>query len=101
MKIEILKSFSDKLDHQVDYIAQDKPKAARKFRKDVISKIRSLKQNPFKCRKSLFSDDESVRDLIFKGYVITFRINKTHDLISVFALIKYQDISVKDDYLEE
>ena len=36
MKVKILDSFSDKLVNQVEFIAQDKPKAAQKFRKDVI-----------------------------------------------------------------
>lgn len=40
MKIEILDSFADKLDRQVEFIAQDKPNAARKFRKDVIAKTK-------------------------------------------------------------
>ncbi|GAB5538099.1 MAG: hypothetical protein Salg2KO_02020 [Salibacteraceae bacterium] len=91
MKIEILVSFADKLDKQVEYIAQDKPQAARKFRKGVIAKIKTLEQNPFKCRKSLYSEDENVRDLIFKGYTITFRVNETKGLISVFALRKYEE----------
>ncbi|MEQ9188316.1 MAG: type II toxin-antitoxin system RelE/ParE family toxin [Cryomorphaceae bacterium] len=91
MKIEILVSFADKLDQQVEYIAQDKPQAARKFRKDVIAKIKTLKQNPFKCKKSLYSENENVRDLIFKGYTITFRVNEAKGLISVFALRKYEE----------
>jgi plasmid stabilization system protein ParE len=84
MKINILDSFSEKLDQQVEYIAQDKPEAARKFRKDVIAKIRGLKQNPFKCRRSLFANHDDVRDLVFKGYTITFRVED--EVISVFAV---------------
>ena len=84
MKINILDSFSEKLDQQVEYIAQDKPEAARKFHKDVIAKIRGLKQNPFKCRRSLFVNHDDVRDLVFKGYTITFRVED--EVISVFAV---------------
>lgn len=91
MKIRILRSFSDKLDRQVDYIAQDKPHAARKFRKDVIAKIQELKQHPLKCRKSFFADDEKVRDLVYKGYTITYRFDESSEFITVFALYKYQD----------
>ena len=41
---------------------------------------------PKKCRKSVISSDENVRDLIFKGYVITFRISQ--DCIEVLYIFK-------------
>lgn len=91
MRISILDTFSEKLDHQVEYIAQDKPAAARKFKKDVIAKIRGLKNNPFKCRKSFYSENENIRDLIFKGYVITFLVDLNTNTIVVFALYKYEE----------
>ena len=46
MKIRITKGFRDKLNAQVEYIAKDKPAAARKFKNDIISKIKSIPVNP-------------------------------------------------------
>ena len=48
MKIKILKSFSDKFSRQLAYIAIDKPEAAKKFRLNVLEKIRMLSQFPYK-----------------------------------------------------
>ncbi len=38
MKIEFRDSFVKKLNKQVDYIAADKPKAARKFKTDILDR---------------------------------------------------------------
>lgn len=38
MKINFTEDFLFALEDQVDYIAQDKPKAARKFKNDLIKK---------------------------------------------------------------
>jgi hypothetical protein len=54
MKLGILKTFGDKLNDQVDYIAKDKPNAARKFKSDVLKKIKDVPNMPFANRKSIF-----------------------------------------------
>lgn len=46
MKIKILKSFSLKLANQVEYIAKDKPQAARKFKTDILRVIKELSKMP-------------------------------------------------------
>jgi plasmid stabilization system protein ParE len=42
MKIKITRGFRDKLNAQVEYIAKDKPGAARKFKNDIISRIKEI-----------------------------------------------------------
>jgi len=44
MKIEILLAFREKLGYQLAYIAKDKPEAARKFKKEIIKRIKQLPQ---------------------------------------------------------
>ena len=39
----------------------------------VLEKIYPM---PLKCRKSIYFDD-NIRDLIFKGYVIPYKVDKT------------------------
>ena len=39
MRLRILSTFGDKLNDQVEYIANDKPAAARKFKRDFIMKV--------------------------------------------------------------
>ncbi|MGB1039566.1 MAG: type II toxin-antitoxin system RelE/ParE family toxin [Flavobacteriales bacterium] len=89
MKVKILDSFSDKLVNQVEFIAQDKPKAAQKFRKEVIQTIKSVSSMPFKHRKSIYFNDEYIREVIYKGYTLVYKIDK--DEILFFGFIKYEE----------
>lgn len=89
MKIKLEESFQIRFERQLRFIAKDSPGRARQFKGDVIDKIRSLNTNPKRCRRSIFFDDDAIRDLIFKGYVITYRI--THDELQVFGFTKYQN----------
>lgn len=91
MKIKTLKSFSYKLADQVEYIAEDKPFAARKFKKDVLNLLKELEVLPYKQRKSIYFDDENIRDLIYKGYTIVYRIKPEEKIIEVFGFIKYKE----------
>jgi len=42
-------------------------------------------------RRLIYFDRNDIRDLIFKGYVIIYRINKPEDTIEVFGFTKYQE----------
>lgn len=46
---------------------------------------------PFACRKSIFFNREDIRDLIFKGYIIVYKVDKDKGLITVFGFSKYKD----------
>ena len=61
MKIKITKGFRDKLNAQVEYIAKDKPSAARNFKNDVIRKIKDIPAKLYINRKSIFFDREDRR----------------------------------------
>lgn len=90
MIIRILKSFSLKLADQVEYIAKDKPQAARTFKIDVLKAISNIVHTPYGSKKSIYFEDASIRDLTFKGYTIVYRIKETENSIEVFGLIKHQ-----------
>ena len=77
MKLRILKSFRDKLNEQVEYIAKDKPGAARKFKTDVLNRIKEIPSMPFACRRSIFIDREDIRDLVYKGYIIVYKVDES------------------------
>ncbi|MDP4764347.1 MAG: type II toxin-antitoxin system RelE/ParE family toxin [Salibacteraceae bacterium] len=91
MKLSVNPAFLAKLLRQIDYIAQDKPEAALKFYLDIEERIYQIPNHPFKHRQSIFSDDPNVRDLIFKGYVITYRVLKDDAVIEVFSFYKYEN----------
>ncbi len=88
MKIVYKESFSIRLENQIKFIKQDNPKAAQRFKKELIAKIKTIPSNPRIFRKSIYFDDNSIRDLIFKGYTIVFRI--TDNRIEVFGFVKFQ-----------
>lgn len=91
MKIKFLKGFSLKLEGQIHYIAKDKPQAARKFKNDLLNRIKELDTMPYKYKQSIYFEDMNIRDLVFKGYVVVYRINETQNTIEVFGFIKYQE----------
>jgi plasmid stabilization system protein ParE len=89
VKIVFKDSFLIRLANQIRYISRDSPVRAEKFRKELFGKIKSIPDRPFRFRKSVYFEDESIRDLVFKGYTIVFRI--TVDRIEVFGFVKYQE----------
>ncbi|WP_367575980.1 type II toxin-antitoxin system RelE/ParE family toxin [Maribellus mangrovi] len=88
MKIVYKESFVIRLENQLKYISIDNPTAAKKFKKDLITKIKAIPRNPKSNRRSIYFDDENIRDLIFKGYTIVYRITKQQ--IEIFGFVKYQ-----------
>ena len=89
MRISYLQTFTDRFNRQLEYIAKDNKTAAIKFRNDLKNTIDGIRDMPKQCRRSIFFEDENIRDLIFKGYVITYKINK--DTIEIFGFTKYQE----------
>lgn len=71
MRINYTETYISDLIRQLNYISEDKPQAAKKFRKELKLKIQELTKAPLKCRKSIYSDQDNIRDLVFKGYTIT------------------------------
>ncbi len=88
MKVIYLESFQVRLNRQLSYIAYDSPVNARRFRNGLKKSIHTTKENPYSHRRSIFFDDDNIRDLIYKGYIIVYRI--TDKNIEVFGLSKYQ-----------
>lgn len=89
MKISFKDTFIVRLGKQLDYIAIDSPSNARRFKNGLFKLIKRIPSNPFKHRKSIYFDDQNIRDLIFKGYTIVYRIN--NNVIEVFGFVKYQN----------
>lgn len=91
MTLEFLPAFVNRLEGFVEVIAQDKPSAARKFHKEIINECKEIQNFPYKHRKSLYFDDENIRDLVHKGFVIIYKING--NTIRVFAFINRNEFS--------
>lgn len=86
MVIEYKPKFERELKIIFDFIAKDSLNRAREFRNELIAKIERTAQTPFICRKSINFNDESIRDLIFKGYVIPYLIDD--EVIYILGIYK-------------
>ena len=91
MKIEISEQFRDKLKRQVQSISLDKPAAARKFNQSIFANIKKISANPKINRKSIFFEDENIRDLVVKGYLVVYEILPAENRIVVFGFYKWEE----------
>ncbi len=91
MKVRFKMSFRDRLNEQVTYIARDKPKAARVFKNEIILRIKEIPKQPYSYRKSIFFNRNDIRDLVFKGYLVVFKINEKNEAIEVFGFTKWEE----------
>jgi len=89
MKIVFKDTFLNRLESQIEYISLDSRTRAVKFKSDLFKKIKEIPQRPHSYRKSIYFEDETIRDLIFKGYTIVFRL--TEKSIEVFGFVKFQN----------
>ena len=90
MKIVKQVSFNDKFKTILRFIALDSAYNAKKFKNNILKKIINLSYMPYKCRKSIYFDDENIRDLIFKGYVVVYKIDTKEKKIIILGINKYQ-----------
>ena len=89
--------FKEQRDEIVFYIAKDKKGAALKFAKDkkgaalkfakeLKKSVNTLSDFPYKCRPSVYYNDENIRDMIFMGYSIIYRVNKEKNVIEILEI---------------
>jgi plasmid stabilization system protein ParE len=88
MKISFSENFYFFLNEIIDFIAKDKPSAARKFRKDILLAIRKDLKFPYNFKKSIHFKSDSFRDYVFKGYVISYQVLEEKDTVLIFGIIK-------------
>ena len=88
MKINFSENFYFLLNEIIEFIAKDKPVAARKFKKELISAIRKDLKFPFNFKNSIYFKDDSFRDYVFKGYTITYKIFENEQRVLILGIIK-------------
>jgi plasmid stabilization system protein ParE len=75
-----------RLQHILDYIAQDKLSASLKFKKNLDKSINNLVNLPYKYRPSDYYEDKNIRDMTFKGYTIIYRVKESEEVIEVLEI---------------
>lgn len=91
MNIRFEESFINSLALKLEYIAKDNPRAARKFKNELFASCKDILHMPYKYRKSIYHEDENIRDMVFKGYTVVYMIED--EIISIFALIHHEKYS--------
>jgi len=79
-------TFIKQLKQIIEYIAQDKPSASMKFKNELKESINLLPSNPIMYRKSIYFNNENIRDMIFKSYTIIYRIRPIKKEIEVLRI---------------
>lgn len=65
--------------------------AAKKFKIDLLKNLKKDLKQPFNFKKSIYFNNDAIRDYVFKGYKIVFYIDLPQKIIYVFGFIKYKD----------
>ena len=91
MRVVRKREYLIELKNILSFIALDSPNRARAFKKQLDFRVNGLTHFPYKYRQSIHHDSENIRDLIYKGYTIVYKINETHSRIEVADIFKYQD----------
>ena len=63
----------------------------KQFKNNLDNQIDNLANMPFKCRKSIYFSDDNIRDLIFMGYVIPYKIYESKNEIIIIGINKYKN----------
>jgi toxin ParE1/3/4 len=81
--VKIIRSerFKEELKLVLTFISKDKKSAAKAFAKTLKDEINTLADNPKQFRKSIHFEDDNIRDMIFKGYVIPYIIDEKEILL--------------------
>jgi len=90
MKIIKDPKFNEEFKVILRFIALDSKPRAIHFKNELISKVNDLPHMPYKYRKSHYFSDEDIRDYIFKGYVIPYKIDTDKNTLSILGIIKYK-----------
>jgi len=85
------REYSTALKVILSFISKDSRNRALNFKSQLDNKINNLVNFPYKFKQSKNHNDEDVRDMIFKGYTITYFIENDKDRISILDIYKWID----------
>ena len=82
-------NFTRNLERIVLYIADDSKSRARTFSRNLQKQLNNLEYFPSKFRKSIYFENEHIRDYVFKGYTIPYLIDEENDVIVLLDIFKW------------
>ncbi|PAF49276.1 hypothetical protein BKH41_03865 [Helicobacter sp. 12S02232-10] len=76
--------FKSELQKIVAFIAVYNPQNAIKFKDDLLQKLFKIPDMPYSHRQSELFNQENIREFIFKGYVVIYRITENIELLGIY-----------------
>jgi len=89
MKIIRSRQYVESLFAILEYIAEDKVSAAKKFQEELDRKINVLRDFPKKYRASYYFKSDEYRDMIHHGYTVIYKVKE--DTIEILDIFKWQN----------
>lgn len=86
MQIEYSARFENELFEIYAFIAEDSINRADTFAASLKQNIEKIPYMPYKHRQSIKSTDKQVRDMIFMGYVVVYRVNESKNRIEIIGI---------------
>lgn len=90
MRIVRSTKYAQSLKTIITYISTDSKPRAFNFKSELDKNINNLWNMPFKFRQSIYFEDENIRDLIFKGYTVVYKVDELKEIITIIGIKKYQ-----------
>ena len=85
------REYLSELKNILSFISKDSVSRAFTFKKQLDSHIENLPHFPYKYRQSVHHHNKEVRDLIYKGYTIIYKIDMVKNEIAVVEIFKWVD----------
>lgn len=86
MKVFESKQFKDELRAIAFYIKKDKLSASVAFVSNLKSQIQNLKEFPYQYKKSIYFDNDDIRDMVYHGYTIVYEVDKEQDRLVILSI---------------
>ena len=86
MRLVKLPRFNEEIETIVLFIAEDSQSRALEFYDELLMKIEQIPLSPLAHRKREKSNDENIREFIFKGYTIPFLIDEEENQIVILGI---------------
>lgn len=86
MKIIESGQFKDELRTIALHIRKDKLSASLSFVRDLKKKINLLIDFPYQAKKSIYFDNNEIRDMVYMGYTVIYEVDKEKDTIELISI---------------
>jgi len=80
------RQFKDELRAIAFHIRKDKLSASITFVKNLKKRIKLLIEFPYQHRKSIYFNDDSVRDMVYMGYTIVYEVDKDKNTLEILSI---------------